>query len=143
VREWLFATADYCAENRTVRLVYSHPYNLYEADGGHDYRPAFTAWLDHLEALRDSGRLQVRPMIAFADHLLRVVAADLRCTPAAGRLRVELTVPGGLRDLAVALPKRLVGRPRRPGIRVEEDARYWYLILEDDAHELALDLDAR
>ena len=143
VRRWLDATVAYCAEQRTVRLVYSHPYNLFISANGHDYRPAFRGWLDDLSARVADGGLQVRPMGDFARFLQRMLATRARFDVVDGELAVSLANPGGLRDLTVALPAARWAAPRAAGLSVTTDGDWHYVVVEEETDALAFTAAAR
>ncbi len=142
VGRWLRETSAYCDRERTVRLLYSHPYNLYVYKHENDYRRVFLDWLIELEQAQREQRLTVAPMSVFADFLLRMIETEASFVRDGGVLRVELSNPRGLRDQAVALPEELCERPDAPGLRVEQDDGWYYVVVEDavDAKTFTVDL---
>ena len=141
VAAWLNATSEYCARNRTVRLLYSHPYNIYLNQGGNDYRDVFCAWLDGLEVAQTAGRLQVRPMGEFAGFLLRMLGTDCTFHVVDGRLDVRLVNPLGLQDVTVAVPSDRWRHDVPEGCSTETDRRYHYIVIEGQVNEASFSLD--
>lgn len=131
VREWLDGATRFCRSERTVRLLYSHPYNLYLMHNGNDYREAFRGWLADLDSLQRDGRIKVAPMGEFADFMLRMLRTEQVYSSRGDGLRVELRNPLGLRDLAVAVPAAGRVPPRDPGLSVTEDGGWYYIVVEE------------
>lgn len=138
VAAWLQGVARYCARERTVRMVYSHPYNLQRYTHPVDYRPAWAAWLDTLAARQGRGELQVRTMSDVADFLRRLWRTrwSLRET-ARGRV-LALRNPLGLQDVAVSLPAALVPAAAAPpaGAALRRIGDRCLLVVGDDRREL-------
>ena len=143
VAAWLDGMLDYCERNRAVRLMYSHPYNLYLYHGDQDYLPAYAAWLDELAARCRDGRLQVRPMREFADFQLRMLATEATWRVADGELRLHLRNPRGLRDLAFSVPAGRWRAPTAPYLRATTGDGRHVVVIEDDAREMDVVLHAR
>jgi hypothetical protein len=140
VAAWLTAVADYCERNRTVRLVYTHPYDLASSAGASAYAEVWRAWFDDLVAREAAGRFQVRPMSEYADFLLRVATTEARFIREGNVLRVQLSHPDGLRDLAFAVPHGAYAPADTTGLRGERagDDDIWILTGDDPAREIEL-----
>jgi hypothetical protein len=138
VGRWLAGTADFCARQRTVRLIYSHPYDLYAYDGPRDFRPVLRTWLDDLAARQAAGELQVRPMAEFARFMQRMLRTDAAFRPQPQGLAVSLANAEGLRDVTVAVPCAGVTAPSAGWLRVETDGRWYYVVITDDRREANL-----
>jgi len=128
VKQWLVDTADYASKNRTIRLIYSHPYDLYEYEK-HCYQKVLNEFLDHLEELQKSGKLVVQPMSYFAEFMLRYLKTDYTFRPDGNDLEVSLKNEDGLDGIAVAIPKNRYKKPEDKSITVEEDDSYYYLVI--------------
>ena len=100
VEQWLMDTLDYIGEQRTVRLLYSHPYDLSDER----FLAVYNDFLDTAESLQTRGLLRVEPMTYFADFMSRFVETDFSFIRDDGVLQVELSNPGGLRDVSFAVP---------------------------------------
>jgi hypothetical protein len=137
---WLTALTDYCERNRTVRLVYTHPYDLASQAGGPAYAETWRRWFDDLAAREAAGRLQVRPMSEYADFLLRVATTQARYLREGNRLRVQLNQPLGLRDIAIAVPHGVYAPLDPTGLRAERagDDDIWILTRDDATREIEL-----
>lgn len=127
VQNWLIGFEDTLANNRVVRLWYSHPYDVPL------YPNAIKAFLDHAEALQKAGRLRVMPMSYFAHFLLRMVAVRQSYLPKDGGMQVNLYNSKGLRDICVALPKVRFQPPER-GI-TDSDEDYYYVCTHGNPQE--------
>ncbi len=140
---WLADVADYCERNRTVRLVYTHPYDLMSRPGAPAYAEVWRTWFDDLAARQAAGRFQVRPMSEYADFLLRMATTDARFVREGNRLRVQLSHPGGLRDLAFAVPHGVYTPTDTTGLRGERDGDDDIWILTGDGETREIELVAR
>ncbi len=143
VRGWLDATLGFCAKERSVRLLYSHPYNLYLSVNGNDYRECFRGWLAELDSLQNAGRLTVAPMGEFAGFMLRMLDTEQVYAREGNRMRITLSNPGGLRDITVAIPAADYGRPDAAGLSVTEDDRWYYAVIEERTDEKSFFVDLR
>lgn len=104
IERWLRGTLDYAVQQRSIRLVYSHPYDLLPAR----YQRVFGRFLDRVEEERDRGALTVEPMSGYVAFLDRFLATRATFAQDGAGLTVVLENPGGLRDITVALPKEMV-----------------------------------
>ncbi|WP_371360980.1 hypothetical protein [Sporomusa malonica] len=121
VTEWLFSILSYAARNRTVRLVYSHPYDI-EA-----YPQAMKAFIDRAEAMQAAGEITVRPMSDFARFFLRFMSTTYAFRVKEKQLVISLKNLDDLAGITIALPKKSCQKPTAEGIVVREDERYYYL----------------
>ena len=101
VEQWLGDTLDYIGTQRTVRLLYSHPYDLSDKR----YLAVYNEFLDDAELLQSLGKLRVEPMTYFADFMSRFVDTDFSFVRSEGALEVELRNPRGLKDVSFAVPR--------------------------------------
>ncbi|MGH2827064.1 MAG: polysaccharide deacetylase family protein, partial [Actinomycetota bacterium] len=76
VEQWLVETLDYVGDQRTVRLLYSHPYDLSDTS----YLAVYNDFLDTAESLQSRGLLRVEPMTYFADFMSRFVETEFSFT---------------------------------------------------------------
>ena len=82
VGAWLAEVADYCERNRTVRLVYTHPYDLGEHAGVGRLRRGLAGLVRRpRRRARPPAASRCGPMSEYADFLLRVAATDARFMP--------------------------------------------------------------
>ncbi len=75
IAAWLNDVADYCAQYRTVRLVYFHP------PGIALFPAAFKAWMAHTAALLRQQRLRWLTMAQYADFANQRLAVQWQLTP--------------------------------------------------------------
>lgn len=138
VLAWLESTADYCARERVVRLVYSHPYNLIKYVHDLDYRPAVARWFDDLATRQADGELAVHTMGECVDHLRRTWATGLRVVLGDAGATLILTNPDGLAGVALRLPRAhwSVGTP--PGCRRLDDETETILVVTEDLDQISI-----
>ena len=139
VERWLDATLRYVAEHKTVRLVYSHPYDLLDPS----YAVAFGRFLDSVEAMQRKGLVRVLTMSEAADYMERFTQTTYRFYPAVGAIDVRLSNPQGLDGIAVALPADQVRDdfPLPKGLRyVGTWDSYRVFVVHSEAKELAFEV---
>lgn len=123
VKNWLQKTIDYVIANRTVRLIYSHPYDISE------YPDAIKSFLEYANQKQNEGNLQIDTMTNFANYLLRFLQTDYQFKLQGKELIVTLTNPEGLKGITTALPKKEYKKPHSPNISVDEDEDYYYVTI--------------
>ena len=141
IAAWLRDVADFCAEQRTVRLVYFHP------PGIALFPQAFAQWLVHTRLLAEQGRLGWTTMARHADfaNLRLQVQWQLAATPAgpgaAPGLQLSASHPVSLAQMTWLLPVRRFAQPRlREGdARIERQGGHW-LVHAGAGPRLLLDL---
>ncbi len=132
--EWLYRTADYLVKNRTVRLIYTHPYDIYETyeHKKYDYLGVLRGFFDHLADLQENGKLAVRPMSYFAEFIQRFLKTSYSFELNEDGLVVWLKNKGGLNGIAIAVPKFGYARPKPDAtVNIEEDGLYYYVVIKD------------
>ncbi len=143
VRQWLQRTVAYAVTNRAVRLVYSHPYDLFETSQRQDYRPAFTSFLDLMEKEQADGHLNVQPMSYFAEFMLQMLKAEYSFSIQPKGLDVFVRKPAGLRGLTLALPLDKYQPPPTGAWEVQSGVDFFYVTLDTTADEAHLFIPAR
>ncbi|MGO9378929.1 MAG: hypothetical protein ACLPN1_19000 [Dissulfurispiraceae bacterium] len=123
VMEWLFDILSYTARNRTVRLFYSHPYNI------NLYPQAIKAFMDRVEKMQREGEISVRSMSDFARFFLRFLKTKYDMSEADNGLLVSLANPEGLAGITVAVPKAHYSMPSEKGYSITEDGRFFYVTI--------------
>ncbi len=124
VAAWLNDVADFCASNRTVRLVYFHP------PGVAIFPLAFKRWLQHTAALVREGSLRWTTMAQYADFSNRrlQVRWQLRGDAAGpGGLRLEASHPQSLEQMTWLLPAQRYAQPQllEGQAQVLRDGPFW------------------
>ena len=135
VRRWLHRTVDYAMQNRTVRLLYSHPYDLFEGSSQQNYRVAFSSFLDYLEQAQAAGRIDIRPMSFFADFLLQMLESTCHYIVRPEGLEVHVLKRAGLKGLTLALPTDKYQPPDGKQVQVQTDTTYYYVTMDASADE--------
>jgi len=136
VLDWLTATSDYCRRERTIRMVYSHPYNLVKYTHDLDYRPALASWYDELSALQDAGELRVRTMAECTAFLRRAWDTEFSVSLADAGAMLSLRNAQGLAGVAVALPRARWTVETPPGCRRLVDERETVIVVTEDLDEI-------
>jgi hypothetical protein len=135
VTNWLFQTVDFVANNRTVRLVYSHPYDIYE------YPLGLKLFLDYAEKLQNEGRLVVQSMGSYAEFLLRFLKTSASFELQNNTMVLHLKNPEGLDGVTAAIPKQTCQKPLSADIHLQEDNDYYYLPIAGKDTEKLLSCD--
>jgi hypothetical protein len=138
VLDWLSATADYCRRERTIRMVYSHPYNLIKYTHDVDYRPAFARWYDELAGLQTAGTLKVRTMSECADFLRRLWETEFTLALTDDGALLRLVNPDGLKGVALSLPKARWTANTPAGCRRLDDETETILVVTEDLDEIEI-----
>jgi len=139
VGRWLEDLLAYIVRERTLRLIYSHPYDIPL------YPEALTVFLDRAGEAVDRGELAVEPMSYFAGFLQRFFRTRSRFVWHGDRLEISLSNPLGLKEMAVAIPRRMVVHPVPDGRgwTMSQDDRFYFLTIEEECHEKTLFLSRR
>lgn len=143
VRQWLQRTLAYAANNRTVRLLYAHPYDLFKTSQHRDYRPAFASFLDGMEQAQAQGHLSVQSMSYFAEFMLQMLETEYAFTIEPGGLDVVVRKPAGLQGLTLAFPQDKFRPPETGAWQVQNGTVFFYVTLDTTANEAHLVIPAR
>lgn len=123
MKEWFHNTLDYIVRHRTVRLIYSHPYNIKH------YPAEIMDFINTADKMQKDNRLTARPMSDFARFFLRFLKTTYDFSEAANGLAVSLTNSEGLAGITVAVPKAHYSPPSEKGYAITEDGRYFYVTI--------------
>ena len=141
-KKWMDDILDYAVKNRTVRLFYSHLYDISEFSP--DYFPAVKALLDDVEQNQDDGKLELKSMSYFAKFLLRFLKTEYTFKNQGDKLEVNLKNSEGLSQITMAIPKV---RYQKPGpsaeLFLDEDETYYYLTYNGNSHDQTLSFAGR
>jgi hypothetical protein len=137
VEKWLTETTDYVIRNRTIRLIYSHPYDI------PDYPRALKSFLQYAARKQKEGGLEVDSMTDFARFLLRFLKTEFAFARSGAGLVVTLRNPEGLDGVTFAVPRSAYARPESPGLAVQADEDYFYAAVEGDARARTIVVKAR
>ena len=121
---WLNDVAEFCASQRTARLVYFHP------PGMVIFPQAFRRWLKHTAALVHTGQLRWITMSQFADfanHRLQVQWRIRTEAANATHLRLEASHGQSLDKMSWQFPVQRFAQPRvqEGQAQVHRDGAYW------------------
>lgn len=110
VAAWLSDVSRFCAEQRTLRLVYFHPIGLVM------YPQAFQRWLETSKALADQGQLRWTTMAdhsAFANQRLRTrwTLTDSSRSASTPSQQLEAHHPQSLDGMTWLLPRSRYAQP--------------------------------
>ena len=123
VLTWLKSIPDYGRNNRTLRLFYSHPYDL------DVYEETFFEFLDYLDEEEQKGSVAVMTMTDAARFLQKMLKTKYSFKNDTG-LTVALSNPDGLEDITIAVPKKGLSVEKSPYLKLEEDNNYYYLTVK-------------
>lgn len=129
VRNFFKDLADYCVRHRTIRLFYSHPYNI------DDYPQAVLWFIDYVEYLSNDGKLLTDSMANFSKFIKRFLKTKYSFKIKNKNLTVELKNPEGLEGITLAIPKANYARPNDSDMLLDEDIDYYYLAIRRNINE--------
>lgn len=133
VKQWLQDLIEFSAQERSIRMVYTHPSDLsFELD-------AMRALEDKALAEQKKDRLRVAPMSQFADFLDRHAATKCQIKKLEGNgYSIDLENPEGLKDMTVAV---YVGNGSKNMVigeymtSIQEEDGWLYLTVNSDQKE--------
>ena len=129
VEEVLKKLIDYVVKNRTVRLYYTHPYDIYRGT----YHKAFKAFIEYAVANKEQDLLSVESMSYFRDYLLRFLDTKKVFKWQNGNMQLEFSSKKGLDAFVIAVPKLYAGKKIKSLKELEEDAYYYYLPIDTNS----------
>ena len=145
VGQWLIDVADFCARQRTVRLVYAHP------PGVLAYPDAFKRWMQHTAARTRDGSLRWMTMAQYADFANQrqavqwTVSTSTRSTGSeALTARLQAQHQAGLTGMTWLFPTIRFGQPQvlEGQATVVNEGSYWR-IAATEGPRLSVDLPER
>ncbi len=138
--DWLVGTANYAAKNHTVRLVYSHLYDLYDFPM---YYAGLEHFLDAAETLQKDNRLQVRPMHVFAQFLNRMLKTHYSFNVHPDGLELRAANEQGLDGITAAIPRESFEKPESSLATIREEGDYYYVTFKSGLNEATMVLNSR
>jgi len=120
---------DYTVSNRVVRLMYTHPHDIFDEH----YESAAKTFIEYCIAHQESGKLHVASMSFFRDFLIRVTETKKVLKWHNGVLEVSLDSPHGLGGMVLAIPRRIMGKSLKLQDVLEKDEVYWYVPTDTNA----------
>jgi peptidoglycan/xylan/chitin deacetylase (PgdA/CDA1 family) len=97
---WLEGLLDFIVAERSIRLMYSHGYDMLEPIS----RAPFERFVARAAGLQARGLLTVDTMVAFAEFLDRFLRTEYSFARVDGQLVVSLANPSGVQGIAFAVP---------------------------------------
>jgi hypothetical protein len=136
VQGWLSGVADFVADDRSARLIYTHPL------GATKYVSALRQFLSHTDQLAGEHRFRWYTMAGLSDFLNQRKKLSWSMTASApNTLLLEAHSPDTLAHATWALPKGQFSQPqvRRGKVQVTSDAGHW-LLDAGDCREISVEL---
>lgn len=126
---------NYSIKNRTVRLFYSHPYDIYEGI----YQDEVKSFLAYAIEKHEKGDLIVETMSYFRAFLLRLIATKKQFLWHKNTLRIQLENRNGFKEMVLALPKYYQGKRLTVKEKIDEDESYYYVPVDTNETNISLD----
>jgi len=135
LREWFSSIIRYLIETRSIRMIYSHPYDVEPY-----YPQEVKAFFTELAGVIREKKLSMKPMTDYARFLRRFLQTDTRFRLRPGGLDVEVENPLGLQGITIAVPGGgKLDSPAR-GVSLSRDDHYLYIHIEDHANRKVIPL---
>lgn len=138
LKQWLTDLLAFVGTNRTIRLIYSHSYDIPPY-----YPGTFKQFIDLAEKKCREGEIYIQPMSYFAGFLHRFLKTRYRFRWKGSGVEIFLKNPEGLANIVTAIPAQEYEKPVLTGIEVEEDDDYYYLRLKEHIREKKIYIDYR
>jgi len=138
IAAWYDGVTRFVVRNRTMRLVYSHPHDLLEHP---EYIAPLAASLSHIETAERMSELRTIDMEQAAAFMTRLTQTDFEIKRRAGGTTLLARNPGGLHDIAFAVPNgwmRSAALPAGVSI-VGSDGGWTVLNVTRDATQVSVD----
>ncbi|MCX8031627.1 MAG: hypothetical protein N3A59_08650 [Thermodesulfovibrionales bacterium] len=132
VESFLLDILNYVVYEKTIRLFYSHPYDLPY------YSKALKVFLEKAKDLIKKELLEINTMRYFAEFLLRFLETEYSFNINSHELKISLKNKKGLQHITVAVPKRYTIIYPRLNLKTKEDDYYKYFIINGNLNEINL-----
>jgi len=126
VENYLLGFVDHLVRSRTVKLFYSHPYDIRD----YEYKNAMRSYLNYVKKLVAENRLQTRTLTDERNFLLRLIDTKQRFELLENGITVSVENNTTLSEQVLALPKMIGGKEIVPERKYEEDENYYYIPLD-------------
>ena len=135
-QNWLLSILNYTVENRTVRFLYSHLYDLLDFP---QYLLPFKMFLNQIDEYQKEDKLEMKPMNYFAKFLLRFLKTEYTFKLQENGLDVTLKNLEGLKGITLAIPKKQYKETQITDSLIKtEDEDYYYITCTEDVNEKTL-----
>ncbi|WP_051654288.1 hypothetical protein [Persephonella sp. KM09-Lau-8] len=119
VEKWLKAMVDFVIDRKTIRLIYSHPYDIPH------YPKAILRFINYAEKKYKQGKLIVKPMLYFENYLERFVKTQFSFETKGKKFIVDAYNSKGLKGIPIAIPKRMCSGK----LSNVQDKHFYYIII--------------
>jgi len=130
VGKWLKDMVDFVVERKTIRLIYSHPYDIPH------YPEEIKGLIDYAIQKSREGLLNVKPMVYFYDYLERFLKTRFSFSLEEGRFRAELSNGKSLKGIPIAVPKKYCQEPQQEVSF--QDEKYLYFVIKENVKKFVL-----
>lgn len=137
VLQWLDDLSNFCSEQRTVRLFYSHP------PGVVPYLGLMQAWMKKTGKLSGEGKFRWYTMSQLADFLNQRKAVNWNITMTdSGRHRLTAQSPTSLVHMTWMVPATVYGQPRvlEGAALVQRQRQDWFIVAQDGTTKITVEL---
>lgn len=142
VKKFLIYLVDYIIESKTVRLYYTHPYDIM------CYPNEYLSFLDYIENKIKYNQIQFQTMKDYTDFFFRFLNTTFDIKSLNNRLVIELYNPESLKGICFKLSKSELKNITKStknylktkGIFIKEDEYYWYFIVMKDCRYMVFSL---
>jgi hypothetical protein len=138
IEKWLFGLLDFLLENRTIRLIYSHSYDVKPY-----YPDTLKSFLLKVDQASREGKINARPMTYFATFMQRFLLTKYRFLRKPNRMEVRITNPKGLKGIAIAIPNDKYMITTIKGIQIENNDDYYHLVFKENENEKTFTVNYR
>ena len=142
VFDFLKNFVDYVQENQTVRLYYTHPYDVLE------YPMEYKKFLDYLESKINAKLIQTQTMEEYTEFFFRFLKTEFDIEQNEDIIIIELNNPDSLRGISLKFNKQNIDLTnslilaknylRRKGVFLREYRDFLYLVIQKDLKYLKI-----
>ncbi|MCP5051740.1 MAG: hypothetical protein GY940_31530 [bacterium] len=139
VGDWMHGVLDYVIKNRSIRLIYSHSYDVPPY-----YPNTIRKFFQTVNQKCKEGKVLAMPMTYFArylQHFLETRYRFIRKSPT--EVEVRVSNPNGLAGTVIAIPADTYEVPQIKGIQIEKEEGYYYLNIRGNANAKVFNIGYR
>ncbi len=133
IHDWLNGLLKFVIENRSIRLIYSHSYDI-----APHFPETVKQFIGNVDKECQAGKLLVQPMSFFAKYLHHFLQTQYRFHRQKKNLQLWLSNPAGLNGIVVALPVDQYTLGTLPGVIIEREKDYYILRITENANDKIL-----
>lgn len=132
VETFLLELLQYIVREKTVRLFYSHPYDIFH------YPKAIKNFIEYASILQKKDLIKVESMSYFADFLLRFLDTKYSFEIKSDFLEIRLENNKGLKGITLAIPKKYKLISEMSLLRKTLSGYYKYITITEDVKKVIL-----